>query len=196
MTDAELITRFLSGQITAFNTLVKRWERPIYNFILRYVGNREETRDLSQQTFIRAYKSLKRLRDPEKFSTWLYQIALNSCRDAARSRSRRPLSLDALQENGVDDLPELATSPTHHPDAFAHAQNVRDLLNRALQSIPEEQRVVVIMKEYQGLKFTEIADALSVPLNTVKSRMYYGLSALKKIFDQWNLDEEMVRYES
>lgn len=181
MTDAELIARFLSGQINAFNTLVKRWERPIYNFILRYVGNREETRDLSQQTFIRAYKSLKRLRDPEKFSTWLYQVALNSCRDAARNRSRRPLSLDALQENDFDDLPELATSPAHHPDAFAHAQNVRDLLNRALQSIPEEQRVVVIMKEYQGLKFTEIADALSAPLNTVKSRMYYVLSALKKI---------------
>jgi len=69
------------------------------------------------------------------------------------------------------------------------------LINRALQHLPEEQRVVIVMKEYQGLKFTEIAETLNAPINTVKSRMYYGLSALKKIFDRWDISEDMVRYE-
>ena len=85
------------------------------------------------------------------------------------------------------------TSP--HPDTLAHEKSVRDLLNRALQNLPEEQRVVIIMKEYQGLKFTKIAETLKAPVNTVKSRMYYGLSALKKIFDRWHISEDMVRYE-
>ena len=89
----------------------------------------------------------------------------------------------------------MATPPDTYPDALAHESRVRTLLNRALQTIPEEQRVVIIMKEYQGLKFSEIAEALEVPLNTVKSRMYYGLNALRKVFDQWNINEEMVRYE-
>lgn len=90
---------------------------------------------------------------------------------------------------------ELADNAANRPDASAHRQDVRHLLEKALGSIPEEQRVVVVMKEYQGLKFTEIADALQVPINTVKSRMYYGLSALKKLFDQWNIDQEMLRYD-
>ncbi len=185
MNDAELIAQFRAGQIAAFNTLVKRWECPIYNFVLRYVGNRDDARDLCQQTFIRAYKSMRRLRDPDKFTSWIYQIALNACRDAGRRRSL--VSLDTLATPIAD-----TSSP---PDALIHEQSVRDLLNRALQNLPEEQRVVIIMKEYQGLKFTEISETLKVPINTVKSRMYYGLSALKKIFDRWHISEDMVRYE-
>jgi len=103
--------------------------------------------------------------------------------------------MDALEEDERDQVPELATSRLSSPDSFAHRRGVRELLNEALQSIPEEQRVVVVMKEYQGLKFWEIAEVLKIPINTVKSRMYYGLNALKKVFDRWNIDEEMVRYE-
>ena len=187
MTDPELITRFQSGQVAAFNTLVQRWECPIFNFILRYAGNKDDAHDLCQQTFIRAYKNLKRLRDPDKFTSWIYQIALNACRDG--SRRRKFISLDTQQE--FDPIAD--TAP--HPDALAHNQSVKTLLNRALQDLPEEQRVVIIMKEYQGLKFTEIAETLKVPINTVKSRMYYGLSTLKKIFDRWHISEDMVRYE-
>ncbi|MDA0746671.1 MAG: sigma-70 family RNA polymerase sigma factor [bacterium] len=195
MTDAELVARFLAGDVGAFNTLVRRWERPAYNFILRYAGNREEARDLCQKTFIRVHKNLRRLRDREKFSTWFYQVALNTCRDAARSRQRHPTcSLDGMEEVDLGTVSEMVSSSIQ-PDAVAHNLGVRELLNRALQAIPEEQRVVVVMKEYQGLKFVEIAEVLEVPLNTVKSRMYYGLNALRKLFEQWQIDEEMVRYD-
>ena len=199
MTDAQLITRFHDGKVDAFNTLVWRWEKNLYNFILRYVGDREEAKDLCQKTFIRVYRNLPRLRDPQKFSAWLYQIAVNICRDELRKRRRRPMcSLESLQES-EDGQPnptlEMAAPSSTHPDAVVQDLDLRDLLNRALQAIPEEQRVVIIMKEYKGLKFAEIAEVLQTPLNTVKSRMYYGLSALRKILDQWNIDEEMVRYE-
>jgi len=100
MTDAELIQKFLDGNTEAFNTLVWRWEKNVYNFVLRYLGDREEAKDVCQQTFIRAYRKLRHLRTPEKFSTWLYQIALNICRDEIkRRRNHRTLSLERLHEH-------------------------------------------------------------------------------------------------
>jgi len=191
MTDAKLLIQFKMGNVQAFNMLVKRWECPIYNFTLRYIGDADEARDICQKTFIQAYRNLPKLRDPDKFTAWIYQIALNTCKDASRKRTL--LSFDTLQDNADPILP--STAPTTFPDALAHQQNVRDLLNRALQTLPEEQRVVIIMKEYQGLKFTEIADTLKTPVNTIKSRLYYGLTALKKTFDQWHITEDMMRYE-
>ncbi|MBT4496196.1 MAG: sigma-70 family RNA polymerase sigma factor [Gemmatimonadetes bacterium] len=198
MNDADLIARFLQGQVTPFNTLVWRWQDRLFNFVLRYVGNREEARDLCQQIFIRAYRNLGNLRDPERFSTWLYQIALNTCRDQQRRQQRHPnLSLDHFEEEHGQPHPALKGTASQPPptDARTHEQDLRDLLSRALQTIPEEQRVVVVMKEYQNLKFTEIAAVLETPINTVKSRLYYGLKGLRKIFDQWGISEENIGYE-
>lgn len=199
MTDAQLIEKFLAGDVNAFNTLVRRWEKNIYNFLLRQAGKPEEAKDLCQEAFIRAYRSLKQLRDPQKFSTWMYRIALNVCRDEMKKRQRRKtFSLNGFDEHGEDSPnPGLKMEKNASTDPHIAAQNrdVKALLNRALQSIPEEQRVVIIMKEYQGLKFSEIAETLGISINTAKSRMYYGLSALKKVFDQWNIDREKIIHE-
>jgi len=199
MTDAELIRKALAGHVEAFNTIVWRWEKSLYNFVLRYIGDRDEGKDICQKTFIRAYHNLNRLRDPEKFSTWLYQIAVNICRDHLKKKKRQRLtSLERLQQdrNGKEDyiaIPE----PSHQtsPDAAAHNRGVVDIMQRALQEIPEAQRVVIVMKIYQELKFTEIAEILKTSDNTVKSRMYYGLRALRQVFKKWNINEEMLRYE-
>ncbi len=185
--------------MSAFNTLVWRWEKNLYNFILRYIGDREESKDICQKTFIQAYRNLHRMRDPNKFSTWLYQIAVNKCKDELKKRNRHnTLSLDSLQENsnGAENfLQKFTSSSSNHPDAIVQNNDLRDLLNQALQSIPEEQRVVIIMKEYQGLKFTEIAEILETSVNTAKSRMYYGLGALRKVFKKWKINEEILGYE-
>lgn len=206
MTDGDLIHKFLNGPnsaegVSAFNTLVWRWEKPMYNFILRYLGKRDEARDLTQQVFIKMYRNLARLKDRERFSSWIYQIAANLCRDLIKQKRRhQSFSLENLQESGALDaashaeltlLPEAAL----HPDRIVSRNELKDILEKALQEIPEEQRIVVIMKEYQGLKFTEIAEALGLSINTIKSRMYYGLSALKKILAQWQIDEEAMLYD-
>jgi len=199
MTDAQLVEKFLYGDVSAFNTLVGRWEKRLYNFILRYVGNREEAKDICQVAFMRAFRNLKNLRNPEKFSSWMYQIAVNVCRDELKKKSRRKTySLNNIQDNDEKtENPNLKMERTvaTDPDLAAQKRDVRDLLNKALQSIPEEQRVVVVMKEYQELKFTEIAETLGISVNTAKSRMYYGLSALKKVFDRWEIDKEKIIYE-
>ena len=197
MTDEQLIKKFLSGNISAFNTLVWRWEKNLYNFTLRYLGDREESKDICQKTFIRAYGNLHRLRDPNRFSTWLYQIAVNLCRDELKRRNRHEtFSLDKLQENNNGTASPVDTKKSQdNPDRIVENVDLRDLLNRALQTIPAEQRVVIIMKEYQGLKFTEIAEILETSTNTAKSRMYYGLRTLRKVFKQWKINKEMLGYE-
>jgi len=201
MKDADLIDRFVDGDVEAFNTLVWRWQKPIFNFILRYIGNRDEAEDLTQQVFVRAYRNLPKLKKRGSFSTWIHQIAANLSRDLIKQRRRRSsVSLDNLQETRSYDfaananLTLLADAP-EHPDKIVSRNQLRDILEKAMQEIPEEQRIVIIMKEYQGLKFTEIAEALDAPLNTVKSRLYYGLTALRKILNKWQIDEEILQYD-
>jgi len=197
MTDELLIEKFLKGQTDAFNTLVWRWEKPLYNFILRYLGDSDKAKDVLQNTFIRAYKSLPKLKDRSRFATWIYQIALNQCHDCWKASQSGHLNLSELDNDDPDKKYERLTliDSAHGPEKSAHNNDLAEYLRRALMLIPEEQRVVIIMKEYHGLKFTEIEAILQVPINTVKSRLYYGLSAMQKIFKQWGLDREDLRYE-
>lgn len=199
MEDAQLIKNFLDGDDSAFNTLVSRWELNIYRFVLRYIGDRDEARDLCQIAFVRAFHKLPSLRDHQRFSSWLYQIALNVCRDESKRKKRKStFSLNQFQLSEEQSLPNLhLVDESRHDQAGkqVHQSDVKNILQKALKQIPEEQRLVIVMKEYQGLKFTEIADALQISVNTVKSRLYYGLRALRKVLDNWNLDMEKMTYE-
>jgi len=200
MTDAQIINHILNGDRSRFNALVWQWEKPIYNFILRYVGNKELARDVTQKTFMRVYKNLSKLKDPTKFSSWIYQIASNLCKDEIKKMSHRNfISLDLIHENNENNrhlLPDqLKESEQSLPDAKLNQKQICNIVQKALKQLPEEQRVVIIMKEYQGLKFKEIAEMLNQPLNTIKSRMYYGLNGLRKIFERWQITEEVLNYE-
>ena len=189
MSDADLIARCLGGEEGAFDLLAGRWHRRLYNFILRYIGgNREEAQDLCQQALLRAYQGLGRLRDPERFSTWLYQIAVNACRDEFGRRQQHPTV-------SVDEIGEPVDPVEHGAELGALRRDLRDWLEKGLQAIPEEQRVVVVMKEYQQLKFTEIADILNTPVNTVKSRLYYGLNNLRQVLAGWQISQEAIDHE-
>lgn len=193
MTDVQLIEKYLSGDVSSFNTLVWRWQKPLFNFIYRYIGDFELAKDVTQKTFIRIYKNLCNLKEHNKFSSWIYQIAANLCKDELkRLRKNNSISIDYIMENNNYNLIEASTT---QPDDELNQDQVGKLIRQALQMIPEEQRVVIIMKEYQGLKFAEIADILDEPLNTVKSRMYYGLNALRKVFNRWNINKEVLQYE-
>ncbi|MBC7188239.1 MAG: sigma-70 family RNA polymerase sigma factor [Calditrichaeota bacterium] len=197
MDDQTLIERFLAGDVAAFNTLVWRWEKPIYNFAYRYLGTAEAAKEVTQQTFIRAYTGLRRLKSTACFSTWLHQIALNLSRDELKRR-RPSLSIDSEQRPTEDGHPlpaELPDLPEDRPDCVAHNSHLAAVLKRAVLSLPEEQRVVIIMKQYQGLKFREIADVLGQPVNTVKSRLYHGLLALRQILEEWGVAQEVLDHE-
>jgi len=196
MTDKQLIQNYLSGDdISSFNQLVKRWEKPLFNFIYRYIGDMEIAKDIAQKVFIKIYQNLRKLKEPDKFSSWCYSIASNLCKDEIKHQKRKnSIFIESIDDKNENTYP-IPKEPLNNPDNFVNQLQLQQLLNQALQSIPEEQRVVIIMKEYQGLKFIEIAEVLGEPINTVKSRMYYGLNALKKVFDLWQINKEVLQYE-
>jgi len=198
MNDELLIQDFIAGNVAAFNTLVWRYEKPIYNFTYRYLGDADQAKDTMQQCFIRAFKSIRKLKDQTKFAAWLYQIAVNLCKDELKRQKYHTFAIaDSLQNDEGNDRADrvILADHSYSPGQQVQKEDLTRLLHRALMSIPEEQRIVIIMKQYHDLKFVEIAEILKTPINTIKSRMYSGLEALQKILKQWGLDREDLGYE-
>ena len=191
-TDEELVALATAGDLDCFNQLVARWERPIYALAYRTLGREEDARDVVQEAFLRAFRGLRGFRGQAKFSSWLYRITLNLCRDWIRRERRAP----------VVQLPE-GTDPIEVADErVAPAESVEDLVARkqmseavarAMSELPEEQRVAILLKEYHGLTFQEIADQLDCPLSTVKTRLYQGLSVLRRRLERRQSEEAALR---
>jgi RNA polymerase sigma-70 factor (ECF subfamily) len=178
LSDDQIIERTLAGETDAFGLLVQRWERPIYGLSLRMLGRDEEARDVCQETFLAAFRNLRKFRGDAKFSSWLYRIALNACH--SRLRRHGMVAEQSLDEEG-DDGPkfELAAVETESLTDRLHRDQRATLVRRALQAVPSEMRQVIVMKEYEELTFAEIAEILQIPMSTVKSRLYTGLQQMR-----------------
>ena len=176
-TDEELVEDFQRGDPRAFDMLVSRWDRKIQGAIYRIMGPEEDARDLCQETLLKAYRALGTFKKEARFSSWLYQIALNVCRDRLRRRKSRPqVSLDELME--VGEIAPAVRGPS--PLDLIEQSDLSRTVAAAVESLPPEQREVVVLKEYQGLTFLEIAQVLDVPISTVKTRLYRGLGLLRQ----------------
>jgi RNA polymerase sigma-70 factor, ECF subfamily len=174
----EAVRRFLNGEEEAFSQIVSQWERRVYNLAWRMLFNREDAQDVVQETFLSAFRSIRHLRTPGSFSTWLYQIALNHCR--ARRRSRiidRSLNDIAADQSGTkrDLLPValLAEKPRDRLETI-------DLIQKAMTGLSEDHRTAVILKEYMGLSLEEVSNVMDCPLSTAKSRLYHGLREVQR----------------
>ena len=177
-TDEELVARSIGGDADSFNELILRWERPIYALAYRTIGREEDARDVCQETFLRAFRALPGFRGQAKFSSWLYRIALNLCRDWVRRERRTPV----VQPPEDGDLLEMAaaTEPSESIENLVARKDLSRAVERAMARLPEEQRTAIVLKEYHGLTFQEIADMQECPLSTVKTRLYQGLSVLRR----------------
>jgi RNA polymerase sigma-70 factor (ECF subfamily) len=159
-----------------------RWERPIYTLAYRVIGHEEDARDVCQETFLRAFRGIGAFKGQAKFSSWLYRIALNLCRDWIRRRRRTPV---VQPPEGVD-ITDLAAErgPVESVEDLVSRQDMSRVVARAMRALSEEQRTAIVLKEYQGLTFQEIADLQGCPLSTVKTRLYQGLTLLRRQLDQ------------
>ena len=177
-TDEELVARSISGDADSFNELILRWERPIYALAYRTIGREEDARDVCQETFLRAFRALPGFRGQAKFSSWLYRIALNLCRDWVRRERRAPI----VQPPEDVDLMEMAAAaePSESIEELVSRKDLTRAVERAMALLPEEQRTAIVLKEYHGLTFQEIADLVGCPLSTVKTRLYQGLAVLRR----------------
>ena len=178
-TDEELVARCLGGDTESFNTLIRRWERPIYALAYRVIGHEDEARDVCQETFLRAFRGLRGFKGQAKFSSWLYRITLNLCRDWIRRQRRTPV---VPAPDGIDlvEIADRQAAPVDLVEDRLARQDLNRSVVKAMRALSEEQRTAVILKEYHGLTFQEIADLLGCPLSTVKTRLYQGLTVLRR----------------
>ena len=167
--DTDLIRKARRGDVEAYNLLISRWEKRVYNYLLRIVGDREEALDLSQDVFLKAYQNLRKLEDAARFAPWLFRIAHNEA--FSSFRKRRP-------EREAPGQPEY-TGDERAAAAPVFPLELSIAVTTALSKLPEEQREAVILKIYQGFKFEEMAEILACPVSTVKSRLYTALDVLK-----------------
>jgi RNA polymerase sigma-70 factor, ECF subfamily len=161
--DADLILKARRGEVEAFNLLISRWEKRVFNYLLRILQNREDALDLSQDVFLKAYQNLRKLDDPQRFSAWLFRIAHNEAYSLFRKRK-----------------PEGELEATERPESAATFPiELSIAVTSALNRLNADQREAVVLKIYQGFKFEEMSEILSCPVSTVKSRLYTALELLK-----------------
>ena len=193
-----LILKAQQGDQNAQGKLVQLWYKRIYNFGYKFFMDHDLAMEISQRTFISMCKNVGGLQDTARFKSWLYKIAVNYCREEVRKKKgNRSLSFDIVWNRDAEDSPRWESSGQRHHDPERQFQQseLSDILQNALNELNEEQREVVIMKEYEVLKFREIAEVLNISENTVKSRMYYGLDGLRKILERKKIDKDSMGYE-
>jgi RNA polymerase sigma-70 factor (ECF subfamily) len=176
-TDADLVRQTLSGNTSAYNGLVQRYQRQVYNLAYRMLGNAEDAGDLVQDTFLRAYGALSSFRQDASFLTWLYKIASNLCIDQLRSRkAKSTLSLDVELEEGREPAADIRSSG---PEEAAVRSSVQDVVQRAVLNLPDKYRAVVVMRHLQDMSVDEIARILDLPTGTVKTHLFRARDMLR-----------------
>jgi RNA polymerase sigma-70 factor (ECF subfamily) len=191
-TNETLMLRFRDGDVRAFEFLLSRHQKPIYEFILRSVGphNTALAEDLAQETFLRVVKQAKTYEQRAKFTTWLYTLARNLCIDNSRRMvHRKTRSLDQQDEDGQTLLDRTADKGPAI-DRKVIGQQLQTRLQQAIDSLPEDQREVFLMREQADLSFKEIAEVIGISENTVKSRMRYALEKLRAQLEEY---QDMAR---
>jgi len=185
--DESLMLRYRDGDVRAFEVLVNRHRRPIFNFVLRFVRDTAVAEDMMQETFLRLVKSADSYERQAKFTTWLYTIARNLCVDQSRrAKHRRAQSLDAPvgDEEGMA-LVEMVAAEQIGQDRRAISKELAGKMKTAIEALPDEQREIFLLREVSDLQFNEIAEIVGVPENTVKSRMRYALEKLREALGEY-----------
>ncbi len=189
LSDEELILRFNEGEVVAFELLLERYRRPIFNFIYRSVREQGRAEDLLQDVFLKVVQRAGDFRGQAKFSTWLYTITRNLCIDHSRKMShRRHRSLDAPAyrgDEGSEAMVDRVASNTPGVARGAIASQLSAEIAEAVETLPQEQREVFLMRQVQGLRFKDIAAIVDVSENTVKSRMRYALERLQAALSEY-----------
>lgn len=193
-----IIKKAMKGDELAFSKLMSLWYKRIYNFSFKYFMNHDLAMDITQKTFISVHKNITKLKNESSFKPWLYKIALNKCHEEERRLKRRSwfsiFNTDKEDKDNQYYLDRPAEGTYYNPDEGLHAKELEEIIMDCLLELPEEQKLLIIMKEYEGLKFREIAETLDISENTAKSRLYYGMKAMKKILDKKNIHKENTYY--
>ncbi|MBN2796038.1 MAG: sigma-70 family RNA polymerase sigma factor [Clostridia bacterium] len=181
MDEKILIKQSINGDVTSFEQLIKSYQKMAYNVAYRVMGNEEDAKDMTQEALIKVYKNLKSFRMDASFSTWLYRIVMNTCKDALRKNKTKVISLDQPLDTGDGEMQWEIEDEGLKPDEQLVQKETQNEVQKALQLVGENNRIVLVLRDIKGLSYSEISDIIDVPEGTVKSRLNRGRQELKEI---------------
>lgn len=190
LSDEQLVALTQDGDLGAFNRLAQRWERSLYGFARRLLGNADDASDVAQEALVKAYQNIARLREGAKFKAWVHHIAYNLCRDRFRSGEAKRIVLSYEERDQDETQGDDTRTKVMSADHRADVGNVQQILGGVLGELPAEQRKSILLREYHGFTSEEIAEMTGVPASTVRTRIFYGLRAVRRILQERGLSKD------
>jgi RNA polymerase sigma-70 factor (ECF subfamily) len=179
-TDKELVKRVQKGDKGAFDLLVLKYEHKIVNLVMRYVRDPDTALDISQEAFIKAYRALPRFRGDSAFYTWLYRIAVNTAKNHLAAQRRRPMDIELDLQDPEQYGLHAKLKETDTPEAITLSRELQEILERAIQALPDDLRTAIVLRELDGMSYEEIAETMECPVGTVRSRIFRARDAISK----------------
>ncbi|MDT8397647.1 MAG: RNA polymerase sigma factor RpoE [Pseudomonadales bacterium] len=180
ITDQQLVDRVFAGDKRAFDLLVLRYQHRVLNLVGRYIRDPQEVEDICQEAFIKAYRALPSFRGDSLFYTWLYRIAINTAKNYMVAKGRRPPATDVDVEDAEYLETQAALTDIESPEANLARDDLRQVIDRAIDELPEELRTAFTLREFNGLSYEEITEIMGCPVGTVRSRIFRAREALDK----------------
>jgi RNA polymerase sigma-70 factor (ECF subfamily) len=178
--DQELVLRVQKGDKKAFDLLVLKYQQKISNLISRYIRDPHEVLDVTQEAFIKAYRALPKFRGDSAFYTWLYRIAINTAKNYLVAQGRRPPTDDVEAETAEQMDVGVRLKETGTPENYVLTEEISQTVQKAIEDLPEDLRTAIILRELEGMSYEEIANAMSCPVGTVRSRIFRAREAIDK----------------
>jgi RNA polymerase sigma-70 factor (ECF subfamily) len=178
--DQELVQRVKQGDKKAFDLLVLKYQPKIIQLITRYIKDPAEALDVAQETFIKAYRALPNFRGESAFYTWLYRIAINTAKNHIAARARRPSDSEIELETAEQFETAIRLKDQETPEGILLSEEIAETVRQAIEELPEELRTAIVLREFEGLSYEEIAEAMNCPVGTVRSRIFRAREAIDK----------------
>lgn len=183
VTDLDLVRRVQAGEKAAFDVLVIKYQQRIVKLVMRFLPDHSEAQDVAQDAFIKAYKALPKFRGDSAFYTWLYRIAVNTAKNYLVARGRRPRNYSGLNSSQSEDDrfdPSILLMSIDTPDRLAMKNELKEGIKNAISALPEDLRVAVSLREYEGMSYEDIANVMNCPIGTVRSRIFRARESIEK----------------
>ena len=178
--DKQLVERVRRGDKRAFDLLILKYQHKIISIVGRYLGDQNDVQDVSQETFIKAYRAIPNFRGESAFYTWLYRIAVNTAKNHLVSKSRRPPNIDVDIDDGEFQNNSAVLRDNESPQASLATSQMEQVIFRSIENLPSELRIAVTLREFDGLSYEEIAKIMNCPVGIVRSRIFRAREAIEK----------------
>ncbi len=178
--DLSLVRRVQRGDRGAYDALVLKYQHKVLKLVRRYIRDQSEAEDVVQDAFIKAYRALPNFRGDSAFYTWLYRIAINTAKNSLVSASRRPISVDLDAQDAAAAELQSRLKDTDTPERLLLTDEIRSVVNRAIDGLPEDLRRAIVLREIEGLSYEDIAASMACPVGTVRSRIFRAREAIDR----------------